>query len=76
MNSYRRYRILANMSQAEAAKRIGVSQQAISKWESGKTLPRIFKAFKAAEVYGCKVDDLVAVNTVYNNNNRSDALEP
>lgn len=75
MNSFRRYRILANMSQAEAAKRIGVSQQAISKWESGKTLPRILQAFKAAEVYGCKANDLVAVNTVYNNN-RSDALEP
>ena len=75
MNSFRTYRILANMSQAEAAKRIGVSQQAISKWESGKTLPRILQAFKAAEVYGCKVTDLVAVNTVYNNS-RSDALEP
>jgi putative transcriptional regulator len=40
------------------AKQIGVSQNQISNWISGKSSPTIEKAFKLAELLDVKVDDL------------------
>lgn len=40
------------------AKQLGVSQNQISNWISGKSNPTIEKAFKLADLLGVKVDDL------------------
>lgn len=51
-------RIAANLTQEEAAKRLGVCQTAISMWESGNSKPRINMIKKIAEVYDCNVEQL------------------
>ncbi|KAA0565488.1 helix-turn-helix domain-containing protein [Bacillus sp. CH30_1T] len=54
----REYRFKRNVDQKQVAEVIGVSQQIYSLFERGKQLPRIDIAFKIANYYGCKVDDL------------------
>ena len=46
------------MSQASLACRMGVSQQAIAKWETGVALPNAAKLPLLAEVLGCSIDEL------------------
>lgn len=48
----------ANLSQKEAAARIGVGQSAISMWETGASSPRVEMLGKIAAAYGCKIADL------------------
>lgn len=45
-------------TQAELGERLGVSNQAVSKWESGATLPDILLLPALADVFGCTVDAL------------------
>lgn len=45
------------ISQAEMARRLRVSQPAVSAWESGASFPRRIRA--VAEAYGIPVDELV-----------------
>jgi putative transcriptional regulator len=37
---------------------LGISPTQLSNWISGRSYPPIDKAFKLAEILGCKVDDL------------------
>jgi putative transcriptional regulator len=37
---------------------LGVSANTISSWSTGKNIPSLDKAFKLADILGCKVDDL------------------
>ena len=46
------------MSQFGLAHLLNVSQQAIAKWESGKSQPRADKLPEIAKVLGCTIDDL------------------
>lgn len=48
----------AGLSQVEAARRLGVTQGALSQWESGTSLPRADKLPEIARLYGCTVDEL------------------
>ena len=48
-----------NYTQEELAGIIGVSRQAISKWESGMANPDIEKLIKLSELYGCSIDYIV-----------------
>ncbi len=48
-----------NMTQEQLAMLLGVTRQAVSKWEAGKTLPDIQSMAYLAEVFGVTVDDLV-----------------
>lgn len=45
-------------TQAELGERIGVSNQAVSKWESGVSMPDILMLPTLADVFGCTVDAL------------------
>jgi putative transcriptional regulator len=45
-------------SQEELAKRVGVSRQTIVAIEKGRYDPRLTLAFRLAEAFGCRVDDL------------------
>lgn len=51
-------RVNADLTQNEAASRIGVDRTTIVKWESGKTIPSVPKLKMMAEVYGISVDNI------------------
>lgn len=51
-------RVNANLSQQEAARRIGVAASTIRNWEAGKTFPNQPKIEKMCEVYGIPFDIL------------------
>lgn len=48
------------LSQEDAAEKIGVSRQTVSKWETNETTPDIYQAKKMAILYNISLDDLVA----------------
>ena len=52
-------RKLHDFTQEEVAERVGVSRQALAKWESGETMPDIEKCVLLAELYNVTIDDLV-----------------
>lgn len=55
----REYRTRKNYSQKEIALRIGVSEQAVSKWENGDCLPDIYNLKLLAQVLHISVDTLL-----------------
>lgn len=52
-------RKLHRLTQEELAERIGVTRQAVAKWENGETLPDIEKCRLLASIYNVSLDDLV-----------------
>ncbi|MBT1173784.1 helix-turn-helix transcriptional regulator [Bifidobacterium sp. MA2] len=48
-----------NMTQEQLAMLLGVSRQAISKWESEKAYPEMDKLLAICDLFGCTLDDLV-----------------
>ena len=46
----------SGLSQEEAAGKLGVSRQTISKWELDETLPDICQSKKLANMYGLSLD--------------------
>lgn len=52
-------RTSAGLSQVDVAKEMGVSDAAVSMWETGKTQPRAGLLVKLAALYGCTVDELL-----------------
>ena len=53
------YRKKANLSQEELAEKIGVSRQAVSKWERGEASPDTDNLIALSEVYGVTLDELI-----------------
>ena len=49
----------AAMSQEELADRLGVSRQAISRWELGSTLPDAANLLKLSDLFGVSIDYLL-----------------
>lgn len=49
------------LSQERLAEEMGVSRQAISKWESGAAVPEVDKLIQLARFFGVTVDDLLGV---------------
>jgi AbrB family looped-hinge helix DNA binding protein len=47
------------MSQEEVAEKIGVTRQAVAKWENGDSLPDILNCEALAELYDVSLNDLV-----------------
>jgi AbrB family looped-hinge helix DNA binding protein len=52
-------RKLNQMTQEDVAEKVGVSRQAVAKWESGETSPDINACVVLAEIFGVSLDDLV-----------------
>lgn len=52
------------LSQEELASRLGVSRQAVSKWERGESAPDLDNLVALAELYGCSLDQLVHTSSV------------
>ena len=53
------YRTQSGFTQEQLAEKIGVSRQAVAKWERGETMPDLDSCIKLAELYGTTVDMLV-----------------
>ncbi|MCR5129228.1 MAG: helix-turn-helix domain-containing protein [Lachnospiraceae bacterium] len=51
-------RKLRKMTQEDLAEQVGVTRQAIAKWESGETIPDLEKCRMLAETFGVSLDDL------------------
>lgn len=50
----------SGLSQEEAAEKLGVSRQTISKWETNQTVPELIKAKLLSELYNVSYDYLVS----------------
>ena len=50
----------AGLSQEKVAELVGVSRQAVTKWESGQSAPSTENLFKLAEIFGTTVDILLS----------------
>ncbi len=48
-----------NLSQEQFADKLGVSRQAVSKWESGGTYPDMEKMIKMCKILNCNLEDLM-----------------
>ena len=48
-----------NLSQEALAEQVGVSRQAISKWERDEALPDIYNLTTLAEIFGITLDELI-----------------
>lgn len=54
------YRKAAKLSQEELAARVGVSRQAVSKWELAEATPEVDKLLALARVFGVTTDELLS----------------
>ena len=57
--SFKSARTAKGLTLKQAAEAIGISAQAISLWENGKTMPSATILPKVAEVYETTVDELL-----------------
>lgn len=48
-----------NLSQKELSKNLGVTNKAISKWESGVALPSVGQLIRLSEIFNTSIDDLI-----------------
>lgn len=55
-------RINAGLTQAELGKKVGLSHNVISQYESGIRTPKLDSLIKMAEIFGCTVDELLGVS--------------
>lgn len=74
------YRRANHFSQEELAERIGVSRQAISKWERGESSPDTDNLIALAKLYGITIDELIngteiPKETVFNNESNQENNE-
>lgn len=49
----------SGLSQEKAAEAVGVTRQAVAKWEAGETTPDVLHCDALAELYGVSLDDLL-----------------
>ena len=53
-----------NLSQEALAEKLGMSRQAISKWESGSSYPDMATIIRVTKVLDCKLEDLLDDDTI------------
>lgn len=70
-NRLLQYRKKHNLSQEELANKIGVSRQAVSKWERAEASPDTDNLILLAEIYGVSLDELLKGEA--NNSSKSEA---
>jgi len=63
-NRIRELRKNAHMTQAELSAKLGVSKQAISKWESGAIVPSTQKVFALCELFHVAPEELFSTDSV------------
>lgn len=52
------------LSQEEVAEKLNVSRQTISKWETGQTVPELFKVKLLSELYNVSYDYLISSSQI------------
>ena len=50
-----------SFSQEELAEKLGVSRQAVSKWESGAAIPEVEKLIELSRIFGVSLNELLQV---------------
>lgn len=70
------YRKQHNLSQEELAEKIGVSRQAVSKWERGEASPDTENLILLAELYGVSLDELLRGKKPEDNSGGEKKAEP
>lgn len=58
-NQIRKYRQQAQLSQETLAELVGVSRQAVSKWESNRSAPETGHLLRLAEIFSVSVEELI-----------------
>lgn len=58
-NNFKLFRKKSGFTQEDIAEKLGVSRQAVAKWENGDTTPDIEFCIQLAELYGTTLDALV-----------------
>ena len=58
-----RYRKQAGLSQEQLAAQLSVSRQAVSKWETGESMPDLAKVVQMSELFGVSTDALLKGET-------------
>lgn len=53
----------SNLTQDYVAKKLGISRQTISKWETGKSSPDIGTTLRLCDLYGISIDELLNTNS-------------
>ena len=48
-----------NLTQDDLAKRLNVSRQAVSKWETGSTIPELEILLKLSKLYGLTINEII-----------------
>ena len=56
---FRKARYAAGVKLREVAEALGVSEQAVCEWESGRKKPRSDKLIPLANLYGCTIEELL-----------------
>ena len=56
------------ITQLQLAEKLGVSDKAVSKWETAKGYPAITLLEPIAEVFGISLTELISGNTIHNAN--------
>lgn len=56
----KKYRIENSMTQRELAKKLAISQNAVSQYESGKRHPSVKRLSRIASAMNCSVSDIVS----------------
>lgn len=59
MKNLRKIRRALDMTQAELARRLGVTKEAVCRWEKGKCNPPLARVMQIAKVLNCTVNDLI-----------------
>lgn len=58
-------RVNKGLTQKEAARKIGVSVEALAKWENGTAFPSVVRIPSIERVYGFKYDELIFLPESY-----------
>ncbi len=75
-NNIRKLRFFNNeMTQQELAKKTGVTRQTIVAIENGKYSPTLELAFRIADVFGTKLDEVFSYEFIEDKSKKSDDLK-
>lgn len=63
-----------NLSQEQLAEKLGVSRQAVSKWESGQSYPEMDKVLLICKIFNYNIDELMNENVKEVNDNKQSKI--
>ena len=63
-----------NLSQEQLADKLGVSRQAVSKWESGNSYPDMEKMLQMCKILNCHLEDIMDDGSIGNKSSNSSLI--